>query len=93
MSRDDPKLNIRLPQDMKEKIQLMAEWNKRSVNSEVVSILEEAVKGFEIEHKRRVAFMDGMLEHREKGYQERRIEISESAAREFLRLLKQQGIT
>lgn len=43
MSRD-PQINVRLPADLKEAVQQMAEDNKRSVNAEIVAVLLEAVK-------------------------------------------------
>lgn len=43
MSREDPKINIRLPADLKDQLHAMAADNKRSVNSEVVAAIEHAV--------------------------------------------------
>ncbi len=43
MSRD-PQINVRLPADLKEAVQKMAEDNKRSVNAEIVAVLLDAVK-------------------------------------------------
>lgn len=43
MSREDPKVNIRLPADLKDQLHAMAADNKRSVNSEVVAAIEVAV--------------------------------------------------
>lgn len=43
MSRD-PQINVRLPTDLKDSVQKMAEDNKRSVNAEIVAVLLEAVK-------------------------------------------------
>jgi hypothetical protein len=43
MARDEPKVNIRLPQELKDKLHALAEKNKRSVNAEVVAAIEEAL--------------------------------------------------
>ncbi|MEJ6520342.1 Arc family DNA-binding protein [Shewanella bicestrii] len=43
MSRKDPQLNIRLPQSLKDKVTAIANENKRSVNAEVVKMLESCV--------------------------------------------------
>lgn len=40
MSREDPKVNVRLPQVLKDRLHAVAEDNGRSVNSEIVSRLE-----------------------------------------------------
>ena len=44
MARDEPKVNIRLPQDLKDKLHALALKNKRSVNAEVVSAIEKSVE-------------------------------------------------
>lgn len=44
MARDEPKVNIRLPQDLKDKLHALALKNKRSVNAEVVSAIEKAIE-------------------------------------------------
>lgn len=41
MSREDPQLRIRLPVDLKEKIQDSANAHKRSINSQIVAVLAE----------------------------------------------------
>ncbi|UYB71617.1 Arc family DNA-binding protein [Aeromonas veronii] len=43
MARDEPKVNIRLPQELKDKLHALAEQNKRSVNAEVVAAIELAL--------------------------------------------------
>lgn len=43
MSREDPKVNIRLPADLKIKLHALAAENKRSVNAEVVAAIEQAI--------------------------------------------------
>lgn len=40
MSRDDPQLRIRLPIELKEKIEVSAKENNRSMNAEIVQRLE-----------------------------------------------------
>ncbi|WP_241575029.1 Arc family DNA-binding protein [Rosenbergiella nectarea] len=40
MSREDPQLRIRLPTDLKEKIEKSAKQNSRSMNSEIVNRIE-----------------------------------------------------
>jgi len=44
MSREDPKVNIRLPADLKEQLHTLAAENKRSVNAEVVAAIENAIR-------------------------------------------------
>ncbi|WP_334644818.1 Arc family DNA-binding protein [Klebsiella aerogenes] len=46
MSRD-PQINIRIPQELKDAVQALAEANKRSVNAELVAAIEfwTAAKG------------------------------------------------
>jgi len=43
-SARDPQINVRLPQDLKDAVHNMAADNKRSVNSEIVAVLLEAVR-------------------------------------------------
>ncbi|HBC2942252.1 TPA: Arc family DNA-binding protein, partial [Escherichia coli O146] len=40
MSREDPQLRIRLPIEVKEKIEISAKANKRSMNAEIVQRLD-----------------------------------------------------
>lgn len=40
MSREDPQLRIRLPVEVKEKIEISAKANKRSMNAEIVQRLD-----------------------------------------------------
>ncbi|AKJ41803.1 Arc-like DNA binding domain [Pragia fontium] len=44
MSRDDPQLRIRLPAEIKDKIESLAKKNKRSMNAEIVLRLDIALK-------------------------------------------------
>lgn len=44
MSRQDPQINFRLPQDLKDQLHEMAARNKRSVNAEMVAAIELAIK-------------------------------------------------
>lgn len=41
MSREDPQFRIRLPIELKEKIQESANIHKRSMNAQIVAVLEE----------------------------------------------------
>lgn len=43
MTKRDPQINVRLPQELKEKLHLLAERNKRSVNTEVIAAIELAI--------------------------------------------------
>lgn len=43
MSREDPQLRIRLPIELKEKIEKTSKINNRSMNAEIVSILSEFI--------------------------------------------------
>jgi len=40
MARDDPHFRLRIPADLKEKIEVFAKANNRSINAEIVSRLE-----------------------------------------------------
>lgn len=42
MARTDPQLNIRCPQDLRDKLEFMAKENNRSLTAEVVSRLEDS---------------------------------------------------
>lgn len=44
MARDEPKVNVRLPQELKDRLHALAEQNKRSVNAEVVAAIELALR-------------------------------------------------
>ncbi|MBV8045070.1 Arc family DNA-binding protein [Pluralibacter sp.] len=41
MSREDPQLRIRLPIELKDKIESVSKTNNRSMNAEIVSILSD----------------------------------------------------
>ena len=43
MARDEPKVNIRLPQELKDQLHELAAKNKRSVNAEVVAAIESVI--------------------------------------------------
>ncbi|EIM5533256.1 Arc family DNA-binding protein [Salmonella enterica subsp. enterica] len=43
MTKRDPQLNIRLPQELKDRLTVLAGNNKRSVNAEAVAAIEMAV--------------------------------------------------
>jgi len=42
MARDEPQMNLRIPSDLKDKIEEAATANKRSVTAEVVARLEDS---------------------------------------------------
>jgi hypothetical protein len=42
MARTDPQINLRVPADLKKKIELIAVENSRSINAEVVQRLEQS---------------------------------------------------
>lgn len=44
MARDEPKVNVRLPQELKDRLHALAAQNKRSVNAEIVSAIESACR-------------------------------------------------
>ncbi|MGP7334284.1 Arc family DNA-binding protein [Klebsiella pneumoniae] len=43
MSREEPQINVRVSNELKEKIRLRAKNNRRSMNAEIVQILLDAV--------------------------------------------------
>ena len=43
MARDDPQFNLRMSQDLKDKISERAKRNGRSLNAEIIKMLEEAL--------------------------------------------------
>lgn len=43
MARDDPQFNLRLPNELKEKVKQRARMNGRSLNSEIVQIVQDAI--------------------------------------------------
>ncbi|STS58491.1 regulatory protein Mnt [Klebsiella pneumoniae] len=43
MTKRDPQINVRLPQELKEKLHQLAEKNKRSANAEVIAAIELAI--------------------------------------------------
>lgn len=45
MTRTDPQLGIRLPGELKDRIRKSAERNRRSMNGEIVFLLEQALPG------------------------------------------------
>lgn len=44
MARQDPQINFRLPQELKDQLHDLAAKNKRSVNAEMVAAIELAIK-------------------------------------------------
>ncbi|HEO8934588.1 TPA: Arc family DNA-binding protein [Serratia marcescens] len=45
MSREEPQINIRVSNELKSRIKARAKHNRRSMNAEIVHILQEAVDG------------------------------------------------
>lgn len=45
MSREEPQINIRISKELKAKVKARAQHNKRSMNAEIVQIIEDAVDG------------------------------------------------
>ncbi len=43
MARTDPQINIRVPAELKKKLELLAVENSRSLNAEVVTRLEQSL--------------------------------------------------
>lgn len=43
MGRDDPQFNLRLPYELKEKVKQRAALNGRSLNAELVQIVQDAM--------------------------------------------------
>lgn len=43
MGRDDPQFNLRLPYELKEKVKQRAKANGRSLNAELVQIVQDAL--------------------------------------------------
>ncbi|MCA6954647.1 Arc family DNA-binding protein [Pectobacterium polaris] len=89
MARDEPKVNIRLPQEMKDKLHALAEKNKRSVNAEVVAAIEEALIKDKMNDSE-IPGSGGMMAKANEFMTPRRVleEIARMAAREALSLEK-----
>ncbi|EAA9065200.1 Arc family DNA-binding protein [Salmonella enterica] len=45
MSREEPQINIRISKELKAKVKARAQHNKRSMNAEIIQIIEDAVCG------------------------------------------------
>lgn len=43
MGRDDPQFNLRLPYELKEKVMQRAKMNGRSLNAELIQIVQDAM--------------------------------------------------
>lgn len=43
MTREDPQFNLRMPLEMKEKVKQRARMNGRSLNSEILQIINDAL--------------------------------------------------
>nr|DAI72743.1 MAG TPA: hypothetical protein [Caudoviricetes sp.] len=67
MSREEPQINIRISKELKAKVKARAQHNKRSMNAEIVQIIEDAVDGKafssdELAKKEADRFRDALLE-------------------------------
>lgn len=67
MSREEPQINIRISKELKAKVKARAQHNKRSMNAEIVQIIEDAVDGKvfssdEFAQKEADRFRDALLE-------------------------------
>ena len=51
MARTDPQINIRVPAELKKKLELLAVENSRSLNAEVVTRLEQSLSGNTLTHQ------------------------------------------
>ena len=68
MSREDPQLRIRLPAELKEKIEASSKLNNRSMNAEIVtrlnfSYLIETDKGLMTDLSEPTIFFDALGDH------------------------------
>lgn len=45
MSREEPQINIRISNELKAKVKARAQSNRRSMNAEIIQIIEDAVDG------------------------------------------------
>ncbi|ELV4639751.1 Arc family DNA-binding protein [Salmonella enterica] len=45
MSREEPQINIRISKELKSKVKSRAQHNRRSMNAEIIQILEDAIDG------------------------------------------------
>ncbi|EPG9173834.1 MULTISPECIES: Arc family DNA-binding protein [Klebsiella pneumoniae complex] len=45
MSREEPQINIRISNELKAKVKARAKSNRRSMNAEIIQIIEDAVDG------------------------------------------------
>lgn len=68
MARTDPQINLRVPIELKKKLEILAIENSRSLNAEVVIRLENTIEqGFDLMHvPTEVLMME--LSNRFKGY-------------------------
>lgn len=62
MARTDPQINLRVPADLKKKIELIAVENSRSINAEVVQRLEQSFEHKAFENLESVPTEDLMKE-------------------------------
>ena len=58
MARSDPQFNLRVPVDLKEKIELAAKQNGRSINAEAVARLQGSFSETEVDQSK----VDSLIE-------------------------------
>ncbi|HCI9591528.1 TPA: Arc family DNA-binding protein [Klebsiella variicola] len=67
MSREEPQINIRISKELKAKVKSRAQSNRRSMNAEIIQIIEDAVNGRsfnndELAQQEADRFKDALLE-------------------------------
>lgn len=99
MSKREPQINLRLPQELKDKVHDIATENHRSVNSELVRMVESCVAEYEFfkESEGQGHYSFELLEEREveeeisEDEYERRINRALSLLQESMKALKEKS--